>query len=230
MNKQTTSIKPNVLFLLAFCMLFAVQLSFAQGDPMYNSNNEVLTEQRYSKIQGSPYLFKAWNKGNLYDVKDQVLPHASINFNGETGLLEIKEDEKTIQLNQNLYNRVEIMVDGKKKVFVNRVTPVDLTYYRAVYQSDIMQFLEKFESKLKEEDVATYGASKSRSKFVNKTKYFVFKEDKMHEVSRNSKKLVAFLKSPRLKGYIKKNKLNLKKDEDLVKALAYYESSLTKDK
>lgn len=230
MNKQTTRIKPNVLFLLAFCMLFAVQLSFAQGDPMYNSNNEVLTEQRYSKIQGSPYLFKAWNKGNLYDVKDQILPHASINFNGETGLLEIKEDEKTIQLNQNLYNRVEIMVDGKKNVFVNRITPVDLTYYRAVYQSDIMHFLEKFESKLKEEDVATYGASKSRSKFVNKTKHFVFKEGKMHEVSRNSKKLVAFLKSPRLKGYIKKNKLNLKKDEDLVKALAYYESSLTKDK
>jgi|GEM_PF-2132949 len=230
MNKQITKIKPNALFLLASCLLVSVQLTFAQSEPMYNSNNEVLTEQRYSKVQGSPYLYKSWNKGHLHDIKDQILPHASINFNGESGLLEIKEDEKTIQLNQNLYNRVEIMVDGEKKVFVNRVTPVDLTYYRAVYQSDIMQFLEKFESKLKEEEVATYGASKSRSKFINKTKYFVFKAGKMHEVSRNSKKLVAFFKSPRLKGYIKKNKLNLKKDEDLVKALAYYEGSLTKNK
>jgi len=222
MNKQ------NLATLVVF--LFLGSISWAQGDPLYNTNNEVFTEKRYSHVQGSPYFNKEWNKGNLYDVKDQVLPHASINFNGESGLLEIKEDEKTIQLNQNLYNRIEIMVDGKKQVFVNRITPVDLTYYRAIYQSDIMQFLERFESTLKEEEVATYGASKSRSKFVNKTKYYIFKDGKMNEVTRNNKKLVDHLKSARLKSYIKKNKLNLKKDEDLVKALAYYESSMMKNK
>ena len=222
MNKQ------NLVTLVVF--LFLGSISWAQGDPLYNTNNEVFTEKRYSQVQGSPYFNKEWNKGNLYDVKDQILPHASINFNGESGLLEIKEDEKTIQLNQNLYNRVEIMVDGKKQVFVNRVTPVDLTYYRAVYQSEIMQFLERFESTLKEEEVATYGASKSRSKFVNKTKYYIFKDGKMKEVTRNNKKLVDHLKSARLKSYVKKNKLNLKKDEDLVKALAYYESSMMKNK
>lgn len=220
--------KQKLTTLLVF--LFLGSLIQAQGEPMYNTNNEVLTEKRYSKVQGSPYFNKEWNKGNLYDIKDQVLPHASINYNGETGLIEIKEDEKTIQLNQNLYNRVEIMVDGQKQVFVNRVTPVDLSYYRAIYQSEIMQFLEKFESTLKEEEVATYGASSSRSKFVNKTKYYIFKDGKMSEATRNTKKLVAHLKSARLKGYVKKNKLNLKKDEDLVKALAYYESSLMKNK
>lgn len=220
--------KRNLTTLLVF--LFLGSISWAQGDPLYNTNNEVFTEKRYSNVQGSPYFNKEWNKGNLYDVKDQILPHASINFNGESGLLEILEDEKTIQLNQNLYNRVEIMVDGKKQVFVNRITPVDLTYYRAVYQSEIMQFLERFESTLKEEEVATYGASKSRSKFVNKTKHYIFKDGKMTEVTRNNKKLVDQLKSARLKSYIKKNKLNLKKDEDLVKALAYYESSMMKNK
>ncbi|MBX2874906.1 MAG: hypothetical protein KTR30_22475 [Saprospiraceae bacterium] len=222
MNKQ------NLTTLLVF--LFLGSGAWAQGDPLYNTNNEVFTEKRYSKVQGSPYFNKEWNKGNLYDIKDKVLPHASINYNGETGLMEIKEEEKTIQLNQNLYNRVEIMVEGKKQVFVNRITPVDLTYYRAVYQSDIMQFLEKFQSTLKEEEVATYGASKSRSKFVNKTKFYIFRDGKMEEVNRNTKKLVEHLKSARLKGYVKKNKLNLKKDEDLVKALAYYESSMMKNK
>ncbi len=222
MNKQ------KLTTLLVF--LFLGSIMQAQSDPMYNSNNEVFTEKRYSQVQGSPYFNKEWNKGSLYDVKDQVLPHASINYNGETGLFEIREDEKTIQLNENLYNRVEIMVDGKKQVFVNRITPVDLTYYRAIYQSEIMQFLEKFESTLKEEEVATYGASSSRSKFVNKTKYYIFRDGKMKEVNRNTKKLIDHLKSARLKGYVKKNKLNLKKDEDLVKALAYYESSMMKNK
>lgn len=222
MNKQ------KLTTLLVF--LFLASIMQAQSDPMYNSNNEVFTEKRYSQVQGSPYFNKEWSKGSLYDVKDQVLPHASINYNGETGLFEIREDDKTIQLNENLYNRVEIMIDGKKQVFVNRITPVDLTYYRAIYQSEIMQFLEKFESTLKEEEVATYGASSTRSKFVNKTKYYIFQDGKMKEVSRNTKKLIDHLKSARLKGYVKKNKLNLKKDEDLVKALAYYESSMMKNK
>lgn len=220
--------KQKLTTLLVF--LFLGSIMQAQSDPMYNSNNEVFTEKRYSQVQGSPYFNKEWSKGSLYDVKDQVLPHASINYNGETGLFEIREDEKIIQLNENLYNRIEIMVDGKKQVFVNRITPVDLTYYRAIYQSDIMQFLEKFESTLKEEDVATYGSSSTRSKFVNKTKYYILRDGKMKEVTRNTKKLIDHLKSARLKGYVKKNKLNLKKDEDLVKALAYYESSMMKNK
>ena len=220
--------KQNLTTLLVF--LFLGSMAWAQGDPMYNTNNEVLTSKRYSQVQGSPYYNKDWNKGSLYDIKDEVLPHASINFNGETGLMEIKEDDKTIQLNENLYKRIEIMVDGQKQVFVNRTTPLDLTYYRAVYQSEQMQFLERFVSELKEDEVANYGASKTRSKFINKTKHYVLRDCKLEMVNRNNKKIVDFLKSARLKGYIKKNKLNLKKDEDLVKALAYYESSMMKNK
>lgn len=52
----------------------------------------------------------------------------------------------------------------------------------------------------------------------------------MKEVNRNIKKLIDYLKFVRLKGYVKKNKLNFKKDEDLVKVLVYYESSMMKNK
>lgn len=214
---------------LLFFFLLVGHIAWAQ-DPLYNSNNEALMQKKYSKVEGSPYLFKDWHKGNLYDIKDNVTPHSAINFNGDTGKVEIQEDDKVIQLNENLYNRIEIMVDGKKQVLVNRVSPIDLTYYRAIYQSDLHQALERFESTLKEDEVGTYGASKTRSKFVNKTKFYLFKDGELHEVNRNKKKLVEFLKSARLKSYIKKNKLNIKKDEDLVKALAYYESSMKKKK
>ena len=218
----------NLKLLVLFVCL--AQVGWAQ-EVMYNTANETLMQKDYSKIEGSPYLFKEWHKGTLYDIKDNATTEAAINFNGDTGKVVIQEEDKIIELNENLYNRIEIMVDGKKEVLVNRITPIDLTYYRAIYQSEMHQALEKFESDLKEDDgVGTYGASSKRAKFMNKTKFFLFKDGKLHQVNRNNKKLVEFLKSPRLKGYIKKNKLNLKKDEDLVKALAYYESSMMKNK
>ncbi|MEZ5044950.1 MAG: hypothetical protein R2828_33940 [Saprospiraceae bacterium] len=213
---------------LLACFLLSNLFAFSQGATLYNSNNEVLTEKRYNNTQGTPYFYKDWSKGTLYDIKDQPLAHTHINFNGESGLLEIKEGEKVIQLNQNLYNRIEITTEGQKHVFINRVTPLDLTYYRAIYQSEVMQFLEKFESELKEEEVATYGASKFRSKFVNRTKSFLFKDGKLNEINRNNKKVVEFLQSPKLNSYLKKNKLNVKEDADLIKLLAYYESGLKK--
>lgn len=221
---NNNKLKVLILFLCIGQVIWAQEV-------MYNTANETLMQKDYTKIQGSPYLFKDWNKGTLYDIKDNVLALPAINFNGDIGKVVIQEEDNIIELNENLYNRIEIMVDGKKEVLVNRITPIDLTYYRAIYQSETHQALEKFESKLKEDDtVGTYGASGKRSKFINKTKFFLFKDGKLHEVNRNNKKIIEFLKSARLKGYLKKNKLNLKKDEDLVKALAYYESSMTKDK
>lgn len=225
MNKLTVVVPFLLIAIFPLAQASAQLVTFA------NSNNEVLTERRYSQVQGSPYYFKSWQKGTIKDIKGNSSANASINFNGETGLVEVKEGERIIQLNENMYNEIEIVVDGNRHTFVNRLTPIDLTYYKAIYQSENMQFLAKFESVLKEEEeVATYGASKSRTKFVNKTKYYIFQDQTMKEVTRNTKKLMEQLKSPRLKSYVKKNKLNLKKDEDLVKALAYYESSLAKKK
>ena len=225
MNKLTVVVQFLLIAIFPLAQASAQLVTFA------NSNNEVLTEKRYSQVQGSPYYFKSWQKGTIKDIKGNSSSNTSINFNGETGLIEVKEGERIIQLNENLYNQVELMVDGDKHIFVNRLTPVDLTYYKAIYQGEIMQFLARFESELKkEDDVATYGASKSRTKFVNKTKYYIFQDQELKEVTRNTKKLIEHLKSPRLKSYVKKNKLNLKKDEDLAKALAYYESSMMKNK
>lgn len=75
-----------------------------------------------------------------------------------------------------------------------------------------------------------YGVFSFCLKFVNKIKYYIFWDGKMKEVNRNIKKLIDYLKFVRLKGYVKKNKLNFKKDEDLVKVLVYYESSMMKNK
>ena len=107
--------------MLTSIFLFAVGLVCAQFDLAYNSNNEVFTENRYARVEGDPFLLSEWSPGKIYAMDGQVITHPRVNFNGDNGQVEVKEEEgKIISLNALLYNRVEIESDGATLVFVNR--------------------------------------------------------------------------------------------------------------
>lgn len=200
--------------------------AFAQFGQIHNSNNEVMLENRYTKVEGSPYLFDEWSEGTIYSSNGEILQHPAVNFNGQNGKIEIRElDNKIIALNAMLYNKIEIEADGQKHVFSNRLQgPADLTYYRVIYGGDGLYFLEKFESDIKEEDVANYGVSKSRNRFVRSAKNYLLQDGKLEFTPRSTSKILKLFNSSPLDKYVKKEKLNLKEDADLRKALAYYES------
>lgn len=214
----------NNLPLLIICLFFTATVS-AQFEPMYNSNNEVFTENRYSKVKGSPYLFDDWSKGTIYAADGEVQPHNQINFNGQNGKVEVKEGgDKIIALNAKLYNKIEIEVDGQKHVFANRLRgEKDLTYYEVIYGGKDLYFLKKFESDIKEDDVANYGVSKSQNRFVPETRHYILRNGQMEFTPRSKGKILKFFNSSKLKKYVKKEKLNLRDDTDLRKALAYFE-------
>lgn len=207
-------------------LLFLSSTAMAQFSAMHNSNNEIITENRYSKVEGSPYLFDDWQKGTIYSSDGQILPYDEINFNGQNGKVEVREaDKKIIALNALLYNKVEVLVESEKYVFANRLqSPTDLTYYHVIYAGTKLSFLKKFESDIKEEDVANYGVSKSKNRFVSSTKHYILQDNNLTFTPRSKGKILKFLNSTKLEKHIKKEKLNLKDDADLQKALSYYES------
>ena len=55
-------------------------------------------------------------------------------------------------------------------------------------------------------------------------------EEQLHEINRNTKKIIAFFDSAALKKQAKSKKWNLKKEEDLTAALSYYDQRLEKKK
>lgn len=201
----------------------------AQNGNFYDSNNTVLTQNRYDKVGGSPYLLSDWSKGTLYPIKGEPIPHQNVNFNGATNKFDIVEGESLIQLNAALYNKVDLMQDGKTYHFVNRLSPDDLTYYLVLHQGEDYLFLEHFESDLRSQG-ANYGVSADKEKFINRTQYYIWKDGQLHDINRNTNKIIEFFGSAALKKEVKSKKLNLKKDEDLTAALSFYDQRQAKKK
>lgn len=208
----------------SFQVLIFLLLSVAAiaQNNLYNSNNQVLMQNRYEKIEGSPYLLEGWTKGVLHPLKGEPIRQDKINFNGASGKFDIVESNVFIELNAALYNKVELMHNGMDYVFVNRVTENDLTYYRLLHEGDGYLFLEKFESDLKSQG-ANYGVSAEKEKFIPRTRHFIWKDGKLESINRSTKKILEYFDSAALKKEVQSKKLNLKEDADLSAALSYYD-------
>lgn len=202
--------------------LFAITVS-AQNN-FYDSNNQVLTQNRYDKIDGSPYFLNDWGTAVLHPAKGEPIRHSKINYNGTTGKFEIVEGDAHIELNAALYKKIELTQNGKTYTFVNRVQqPDDVTYYMLLHEGKDYLFLEHFEADLRSQG-ASYGVSADQEKFIPVVKNYVWQDGELHTISRNTNKIIKFFDSPALKKEVKSKKLNLKEDSDLTAALSYYDT------
>lgn len=213
---------------LVLCLAGTFSLNGQVNGFLVNDNAVPLSENRYAKVEGSPYQFKDWLEGIIFE-KDKPLKHPRVNYNGETGKFEVKEsDDKIIEINPLLYRKVVIETDGKRSVYSNTWNNAEPIYYREIFAGEKVAFLEKFETELETNDVASYGVSSTSTRFVQKTDTYLWMEGKLMEVKQNKKKIFDAIGSSKLEKYARKQKLNPKKDDELIAILKYYEENLMK--
>lgn len=83
----------SFLFISVFCCALPQHL-VAQKDYIIFKNVKEIDPDRYSEIKGSPYLFKDFNKANLYDRRGGVYKNVPINYNAEDNNIEALKDDK----------------------------------------------------------------------------------------------------------------------------------------
>ena len=110
----------------AICTLILVVLTFAataQNGNFYDSSNQVLTQNRYDKVDGTPYLLGDWGTGVIYPLSGEPIKQSKINFNGATNKFDIVDGSNHIELNAALYNKIELSYEGESYTFINRIKP-----------------------------------------------------------------------------------------------------------
>lgn len=209
-----------IIFLcLSFTASAQIEASYANPDP--------IVENRYAGVKGSAHLFDEWLPGKIYEFEGKVLEHNKINFNAHNGKMEVKDENGAITIiNEILYHRVEIMDGNQIHTFANRLKPKDINYYKIIYQGDQLAFLEKSTAKINKGTSSEYNAYKEVGVFDMDTMHFILKDDQIEEVYRNKKKILEFFDSKELEQFVKKEKLKLNKDEDLIKAFEFLESQM----
>jgi hypothetical protein len=103
------------------------------------------------------------------------------------------------------------------------MTAADINYYQVIYQGKKVSFLEKVFAEIKGVSTTEYNAYKYQGDFEQQTKNYVLRDGQIEEIYRNKKKILSFLDSKELEKFVKEEKLNFKKNEDLIKAFEFYE-------
>ena len=222
--------------LLAICAFISIQ-GFSQTSKMVLSNAKVLPEDRYKEYSGSPFYFDDWVKGDVYNQNGDVFENMVINYNIYENVFEVLDGKKYVLLDPYFYWCVKVdkedndpklmkdmmdstlfirglMADNERK-FVNVMyNGVQIKLLRDMYVAESVKTFQNV------------GQTVTNKRFNRKDSYFLVIDGEYKEVKLKKGDFLKKLGPKKeLEKWLKENKNKLKKDEDYIALLEYYESN-----
>lgn len=191
-------------------------------------------DKRYEGTKGSPYLFDEWLSGSIKSRLGKTFNNVSLKFDAYSNQLYMKgKDEKSPML-LNKTDVAEFTINNTTGVTSTTFRVMDegegvFTYVEVLLESEIVMY-KKVGKRLQKANIRadSYGSGNNFDQFVD-TQSIVIVENGERKEFKATKSGVfrAFPEHKKtFRKYIKKHKLDLNKDSDLVKLFGYYESLL----
>jgi hypothetical protein len=218
---------------LIIALLIITFSGFTQIANMHTAGGEVIKEKKYVGIEGSAYLTEEWNSGTFIDVDGKNRGDHKLRYNIYDDEVETIREGKEISLNHRIVKEFQIygLEEGdlvNKYIFRSGYPANDefseKSFYQVLADNGDYKLLKKHSCKITQFESKGYGANTVTEKFLQSTKYFIYSEnDGFRKVSKSKKSIYDTFPEyeDELKSYIKKNKLNIKKDEDFAQLIYY---------
>jgi hypothetical protein len=194
-------------------------------------NTELFYEGKYKEISGSPYLEKEMKKGVIILKDNRKVEDVMIRYNAyEDALMYQIEEDKVTLLDPPVINGFEYHKNDKVFKYISiSILEGKRHFYEVIYEGKstlVVQHRIKLTEKTN--NAGSYGASDMQgSAFKQSDIYFLMDTTgKSSEVNLTKKSLISALGShaEELQTFIKKNKLKVKENTDLIRLLEYYDS------
>ncbi len=181
-------------------------------------------------INGSPYLDNTFENGKIELIDGSIIPDLKIRYNMYGDFFEIKKADDTLIVNKpNLLSSVFY----EDKVFVYNPAVFEATesangYYERLVSGTLNLYSKRKVDLKYDEFVPNYGGGSGTKEYFYRYSISYFVEISANTILKISNKR-HFLKNipshyAEMNTYIKKNKINLKKEKDLVSLIKYYNS------
>ncbi|MEL6923984.1 MAG: hypothetical protein AAFO94_08045 [Bacteroidota bacterium] len=183
---------------------------------------------RYADIKGSPYLFKGWATATLVGTRGEKTEGIKINYNGFNGEFEVLVDGKHITLETNDYKRIFIIPPGSgRELLFKRGLHMKYAnkFPQVIYEGDDMVLIKEFIVTKSKQKIESVGKTIEVERFGHRHDYWLLKNNELTVFKPRKKDVIRQLGgSEALASFIKKEKLDLKKEADLQKLFNYYET------
>jgi hypothetical protein len=235
---------------LAFFLLISVTIVQAQTEEKSNqtrdsfeslvklgADNSIVYNNTYAGVKGSPFLFDHWITGELVLIKDSRFSDVKMKYdmvednvlvqnNSGKSIYPIKAIVKSFHLKDSLghtYNYINLALAEYSSDFIKNFGFVEILY------DGTNDLIAKRKKHLVHIDAkGGYSENKSYDEFRNSPSeyYWINKEGIATQLKRGKNNILKVLdENGDLASYVKKEKLNLKKEEDIILLFAYIDSN-----
>lgn len=196
----------------------------AQDGKIIMTNSVEVDENRYKDFKGSPFLFPENVPLEMVARDGSLFKDLIGNYNGHEEVIEIIVDDKMISLDELWYSIIKFYPenDGDKEVIMIKGGHPKYPdkFVIQLYRGEKYTLLKEFDVRVSENKVQDVGKTVTFKKFMHIPIYFLIMEDEVERVKLNKKNLLNQLGKDKAKEQlIKKHKLHLKKEEDVIKFL-----------
>ncbi len=194
------------------------------------NENENSNSIKFSDIKGSPYLNNEFEPGNIY-IKDSLIEKGMLRYNIYADEIEIKDQQKLFGLYKIQDSKVKI---GKDEIILKEFfedQKKEKGYFITLINSNKVKLYKRIRCKIIEPLKAATPNQKDRSaKFKSYIDYYIIlpihKNGQLSKIKLKKKSIMNLMQDQeeKIKGYFKKNQVNLKREKDITKLFSYYES------
>ncbi|GGH17285.1 hypothetical protein [Pedobacter zeae] len=212
-----------------FLMLTFISLkSYSQYalTPFADVQGTMLREIKYEDVKGSPYLSDNWTFGKVTTKSGKQYVDVPLKYNVMDDKLIFKHENgnQMYFVEPVIAFELNNLISGTSAKFVNGLPAIDhynaLSYYEVIFSGPISLFKKtnKVITESKE-----YGSALINKSFNTTLNYFALSDGKISKITPNRKAISTLFpsKEQQLNDYLKKEKIDLKNDEDLKKLFAY---------
>lgn len=207
-------------------------------DSLLLLNSRGIDVDRYKDFRGSPYTYKEFVPGAIVFKSGHKVEVDELNYNGYGHTVEVRNNDKFIEMDPGQCLRVEINVKGnaslekiykREKIILQKGLHPNFRkrFVDLIYLGENLIFMKDLYVGLKEQSVNAPGEKIEFKGFRHTGNYYLLVDGELKAVKLKKKSFLKALdKSKELDKFIKKNKTDFKSDMDVIALLTYYDGLL----
>ncbi len=220
-----------IVFTLTITPLFAQQYT-------ENTNEEIQNYTIRAKsinldnTKGSPFENDEFVLGSILSDNSTLISNVYLRYNAHQDEFQIKPTLNVPDMNvQAIKKSTDFFIKMGDEIYTYKLPQDGFGgYYQILVEGNNVDLLKKISKKFIEgQNSVTMMTGNHPNRLIDESSYVVSKDNKIIEVTGSKNKILEAIAGDQkneLKKYTKSEKLNVKKEEDLIKVVNYYNENL----
>lgn len=194
-------------------------------------NNKYSYSNSFTNAKGTPLLFEDFHKGNFYYNNKTYLEDINLNYNCYTDELLFFNDNQTYIADTKDIDYFAILGNEENSILVFKqvfmLSEKGRIFLQVLHQGESTLFKRYRKQFLEADFYKPYGQGRQVDEYNDYAEYYIKVDEREISLLKPNKSSVLKIfndQSDLIGSYIKKGKINLKDEADLIRLVKYYDS------